>query len=266
MLLQFGGAVGTRAAAGPHAGAMANRMAAKLGLRAVPPWHTGRDRLGALMAASGLYTAVLGKAAGDIALLMQTEVAEVSIPGGGSSSMPHKRNPAGCAAVLAAATRMPGLIAAFLGGMVQEHERSLGAGHAEWPTVAAAVQATGAAVSALAAVVEDLTVNHDRMRANVAATNGAVFAERAVTLLRPVVGDEAATGLVASAVAQSRESGRSFADVLREMPDAHAALPARDLASLDDPGEWLGEAEALRKQLLEEGSGHQGAPTSGTTA
>ena len=53
--------------------------------------------------------------------------------------MPHKRNPAGCATVLAAATRLPGLVSAFLSGMVQEHERGLGGWHAESATIVAAV-------------------------------------------------------------------------------------------------------------------------------
>ena len=74
---------------------------------------------------------------------MQDEVGEVAERGGGSSTMPHKRNPAGCAVALAAATRLPGLVAAFLTGMVQEHERAVGGWHAEWPTIAAAVQTTG---------------------------------------------------------------------------------------------------------------------------
>ena len=122
---------------------MALELARELGL-ADPgaPWHAQRDRLAALMAACGVYTGALGKIARDVSLLMQDEVAEAAEPptGGGSSTMPHKRNPAGCAMALAAATRVPGLVAAFLSGMVQEHERGVGGWHAEAPTVAAVVQ------------------------------------------------------------------------------------------------------------------------------
>jgi 3-carboxy-cis,cis-muconate cycloisomerase len=50
---------------------------------------------------------------------------------GGSSTMPHKRNPVSSAVVLAAATRIPGLVASTLGAMVQEEERGLGGWHAE---------------------------------------------------------------------------------------------------------------------------------------
>ena len=125
-------------------------LARHLGLPEAVPWHAHRDRLAAFVCACGIYVATLGKVARDVSLLMQHEVAEVAEPGGGSSTMPHKRNPAASAIVLAAANRAPGLVAAFLAGMVQEHERSVGGWHAEWPTVAHIVQATGSALAALA--------------------------------------------------------------------------------------------------------------------
>ena len=115
MVLQFGGAAGTLAALGTDGVAVEQALARELDL-AVPdaPWHAHRDRLAALVAASGIYTMTLGKIARDISLLMQHEVGEAFEPGGGSSAMPHKRNPSGCAVVLAAATRMPGLVATML--------------------------------------------------------------------------------------------------------------------------------------------------------
>jgi len=188
----------------------------------------------------------------DIALLMQAEVGEVAEPGGGSSTMPHKRNPSGCALVIAAATRMPGLVAACLTGMLQEHERSVGGGQAEWPTIASAVQATGSAVSALATVVEGLTVDAVKMRSNLDATNGIVFAERAVVLLAPSLGRDIAQGLVTDAIRRSGESGQTFGDVLRAMPQVTAALPAEELRAIDRADHYLGDAETLRRQLLDE--------------
>ena len=188
-VLQFGGASGTLAALGDRGPAVSRALAAELGLRdPEAPWHTHRDRLAALVSACGVYAASLGKIARDIALLMQDEVGEVAEKGGGSSTMPHKQNPAGCAVVLAAATRMPALVAAFLTGMVQEHERAVGGWHAEWPTIAAAVQATGSAVRAMADAADELSVHPDRMRANLDRTNGAIFAERVMMLVTPGMG------------------------------------------------------------------------------
>ena len=108
-VLQFGGASGTLAALGDRGLVVADALARELGLPAPDaPWHAYRDRLAALVAACGIYTGVLGKMARDVSLLMQSEVGEAAEPGGGSSTMPHKQNPVGCAIALAAATRMPG--------------------------------------------------------------------------------------------------------------------------------------------------------------
>ncbi|HXH06426.1 MAG TPA: lyase family protein, partial [Vicinamibacterales bacterium] len=109
--LQLGGAAGTLGALGSDGPRLAAELARELGLRDPDAaWHAHRDRLAALVAACGVYTGTLAKIARDVALLMQPEVAEVSEPGGRSSAMPHKRNPAGCAAALAAAGRLPGLV------------------------------------------------------------------------------------------------------------------------------------------------------------
>jgi 3-carboxy-cis,cis-muconate cycloisomerase len=250
LTLQLGGASGTRAAFAGQGSSIAHAMAAQLGVAAAPPWHAARDRQGAFIASCGLYTAALAKAARDITLLMQAEVAEVSERGGGSSAMPHKRNPAGSVVVLAAAARLPGLVSSFMTAMVQEHERAAGGSQAEWPIVAAAVQGTGAAAHAMATVIERLSVDRERMRANLEATGGAVFSERVVMLLVPAVGREAAQELVARALDASWCSRRAFVDVVRSMPEIAGAIPPDTMATIDSPEHYLGEAEALRRELL----------------
>jgi 3-carboxy-cis,cis-muconate cycloisomerase len=250
LVIQFGGAAGTLAALGDHGPRVAAETARELDLRAVPPWHTDRDRLGALLTACGLYVAALGKTARDIALLMQMEVAEAAEPGGGSSTMPHKQNPSGCAVVLAAAARLPSLVAGYLTAMIQEHERGAGGIQAEWPIVSAAVQATGAAASSLAAAIEGLTVDAARMRRNLESTGGAIYAERALVLLAPSLGRDAAQRLIADALARSQESGQAFASILRSA--AAASVPAGTLDEIDRPERYLGAAEEIRRRLLSE--------------
>ena len=251
VILQFGGASGTLAALGDRGIDVATELGRELGL-AVPdaPWHAQRDRLAALMAACAVYVGALGKIATDISLLMQAEVAEAAEPGGGSSTMPQKQNPAGCATALAAATRVPGLLASFLSGMSQQHERGVGGGHAEGPTVSALIQATGAALAALQRVAETLRVNPARMSANIEATGGAVFAERAMMLLARSVGRETAHHLVRDAAAGAAAKGQGFADALAAMPQVREALTAAEIASLTDPDTYLGVAEQLRRRLL----------------
>ena len=252
-VLQFGGASGTLAALGDRGPDVSRALAADLGLRnPEAPWHTHRDRLGSLVSACGLYTATLGKIARDISLLMQDEVGEVAERGGGSSTMPHKRNPAACAVALAASVRLPGLVAAFLTGMVQEHERAVGGWHAEWPTIADAIQTTGSALAAMADAATGLSVDPDRMRINIEGTNGAIFAERAMMLMTGSVGRESARLLVTDALAQSRETGKTFRETLLAIPEAVRAIPADVLRMIDVPEDYLGAAETLRVQLLEQ--------------
>jgi 3-carboxy-cis,cis-muconate cycloisomerase len=250
-VLQFGGASGTLAALGSQGLTVASELARQLELPLPDaPWHAHRDRLGSLVAACGVYTGTLGKIARDVSLLMQYEVAEAAEPGGPSSTMPHKRNPAGCAIALAAATRVPGLVSAFLSGMPQEHERGVGGWQAEAATVAAVVQTTGAALAAIAGVVERLSVDPERMRENIAATHGLVFAERAMMLLAPALGREAAGRLIAAAVDAAARGGESFVAALTANAEVASALTADDLSSLGTPEAYLGVAEQFRRRLI----------------
>ena len=252
-VVQFGGASGTLAALGASGPDVARSLAAELELPLPEaPWHGHRDRLAALVAASGVYAGTLAKIARDVSLLMQHEVGEASEPGGGSSSMPHKRNPAGCATVLAAANRLPGLVSAFLSGMVQEHERGLGGWHAESATIVAAVTATGSAVLALADVVEGLTVDPERMKANIDATRGAVFSERAMTLLAPMVGRQRAARLISDALADAALGHATFPEALAANAEARTVVDAAVLSALATPEAYLGSAEYFRRRLIGE--------------
>ena len=174
--LQFGGASGTLAVLGNRGIAVSEALVEELNLKCPDaPWHAHRDRLAALMAALSIYTGSLGKMALDIALLMQHEVGEAAEPGGngrgGSSSMPHKRNPTACMLAIAAAKRAPGLLSTFLAGMLQEHERGVGGWQSEWTTVHDIVQAAGVALESMMEVAEGLTVDAARMRSNFETTS-----------------------------------------------------------------------------------------------
>jgi 3-carboxy-cis,cis-muconate cycloisomerase len=249
--LQFGGATGTLAALGDRGPEVADALARDLALpSADTPWHTARDRPVALVASCAIYAGVLGKIARDISLLMQFEVGEARETGGGSSAMPHKQNPSGCARALAAAARLPGLAATAIAGLVQEHERSVGAWQAEWPVMAEALQATGAALEAMRDVIAGLTIDPARMRANLDATRGSVFAERVMLAATPVLGHARSRALLEEVLAEAQADGRTLADVVQSQAELAQAVPADVLSTLDDPDAYLGAARTLRQRLL----------------
>ena len=251
VVLQFGGAAGTLAALEANGLQVAERLGRELGIRCpVAPWHAYHDNLAALVAACGIYAGSLGKAARDVSLLMQFEVGEAREKGGGSSAMPQKQNPSGCAVALAAAARLPGLTATAMSSLVQEHERSVGGWLVQWPTIADALQATGAAAAAMRGVMAGLIVDAARMRANIDATNGTIFAERVMMLAARSLGRDAAHRLVKEALAAGRGSGQSLSAIVRSTPQLASALSESDVAVLDDPRAYLGAAETLRQRLL----------------
>src|ERR1700730_14724827 len=182
LALQFGGAAGTLAALGSQGGVVAKHLSEQLKLPLPQiPWHSHRDRLCEIATTLGLLTGTLGKIARDISLHMQTEIDELREPAekgrGGSSTMPHKRTPVACAMILAAAIRVPGLVAIVLSAMVQEDERGLGGWHAEWETLPEIVCLTAGAMHHLADVVPRLEIDVKRMGENLELTKGLIFAE-----------------------------------------------------------------------------------------
>jgi 3-carboxy-cis,cis-muconate cycloisomerase len=256
VILQFGGATGTLAALGRQGIAVGRAIAHKLNLPYPDaPWHAHRDRLAALLCACAILAGTLGKIARDITLLMQAEVGEVSEArnqdgGGSSSTMPHKHNPAGCVATLAASLRTPALAATFLAGMVQEHERAAGAWQAEWPAVSQVVQATGLAVNSMASVAEELVVDEERMRANIDATGGAVFAERALMMLGQKLGRDIAHEILQKATLLSKEKKQPLRKTLLEMEEIKRGLDVEAFNDLEVPEQYLGVAEEFQDRLL----------------
>ena len=254
-VLQFGGAVSTLAPFGDRGLEVAKSLAADLEL-AVPdaPWHTQRDRLANLLCACAVLTGSIGKIARDLSLLMQAEVGEAAEPvapgRGGSSTMPHKRNPVGCAVCLAAANRVPGLLASYLSAMSQEHERGVGGIQSEWATIAAIIQATGLAAASIAEVAEGMTIDARRMRVNLDATEGAIFAEKASLQLAAKIGRDRAHQLLEEATSKAALEKRPLADVLAQIPEVTRHIDAAALEGIFDPGQYLGSAESFRKRLL----------------
>jgi len=253
--LQFGGAVGTLAALSGRGPEVAKALAEELRLTLpVAAWHSHRDRMAEAATFLGLVAGTLGKIARDISLYSQTEVAELFEPAGegrgGSSSMPHKRNPVTCAVVLEAAVRVPGLVSTMLSAVPQEYERGLGGWQAEWETLPQIVRLTGGALHHLAEMLPSLQIDKERMRQNLEMTHGLVFAEAVSMALADRMGKMPAHLLLESASRKVRAENRHLKDVLREEPGLHGHLTPADLESLFDARNYLGNAEQFVQQII----------------
>jgi 3-carboxy-cis,cis-muconate cycloisomerase len=250
LVLQFGGAVGTLAALGGRGTDVAKNLAEELAL-GLPeiPWHSHRDRVAEVATTLGLCVGTLGKIAKDISLHSQTEVAEVFEPAekgrGGSSTMPHKRNPVASAVVLSAAVRVPGLVSTMLTAMVQEQERGLGGWHAEWETLPEIVSLSAGALRQMAEAIPKLEIDAERMRENLEATRGLIFAEAVSMALAEKMGKAAAHEFVEVACQKARSENRHLRDVILSDGQAKGHLSVADVDRLFDPAKYLGMANVL---------------------
>lgn len=257
LVLQFGGASGTLAALGEQAMPIAEALAQALQLTLPEqPWHTQRDRLVEFGAALGLIAGSLGKLGRDISLLMQTEAAEVfepSAPGkGGSSTMPHKRNPVGAAVLIGAATRVPGLLSTLFSAMPQEHERSLGLWHAEWETLPEICCLVSGALQQALLITEGLEVDAERMAKNLDLTQGLVLAEAVSIVLAQRIGRDSAHHLLELCCKRAVAEQRHLREVLGDEPQVTTELSSAELDQLMNPAHYLGQAQTWVERALAE--------------
>jgi 3-carboxy-cis,cis-muconate cycloisomerase len=255
LALQFGGAVGTLSALGDRGLDVARALGDELDLPLAPlPWHTARVRPAQLACALGIALGAMAKVARDVVLLAQTEVAEAREGGepgrGGSSTMPHKRNPVGAITVLACAGQAPALVAAVLGAMAQEHERAAGGWQSESEPLRGLLRLAGSAAAALVEVLADLVVDGERMRADLDLTGAAVMAESVVTALSPALGRAAAQRVVKDAVGRAGEAGCSLDQALSASEEVMAALGAQGIREALDPEGYLGVSGTLIDRAL----------------
>ena len=255
LVLQFGGAVGTLAALGNKGPAVATALADELKLTSPNlPWHTHRDRFAEVATTMGLLVGSLGKIARDLSLMGQTEVGEVAEPAaagrGGSSTMPHKRNPVGSAVVLAASIRVPALVSVMLTSMVQEHERGLGGWHAEWETLPEICTLTAGALANLTTMLNGLEIDSAKMNANLEITHGLIMAEAVAVALAEKIGRMPAHKILEKASKRSAENSQPLQSVLMEDSEVRQHLSTDDIKRLLEPKNYTGSAEIMVNKVL----------------
>nr|WP_294551499.1 adenylosuccinate lyase family protein [uncultured Rhodopila sp.] len=259
----LGGPVGTLASLGSDGPRVLNGFAQELGLGITPLcWHTNRGRVAETGAWLVQLTGALSKIATDVVNLASTEVGEVAEPHlagrGGSSAMPHKRNPVGSTLILAAHAAAKGLGSTLFEAMAAAHERPAGLWHAEWTALPSLFGLVSGALREAKLLADGLVVFPDRMRANIDLTRGLLFADAAAARLGARLGREAAHRLVEQAAEEVRQTGAPLADVLartRAVRDAGVDLAdAFDLApAVAAAARWvdpaLQHAAAIRERL-----------------
>jgi 3-carboxy-cis,cis-muconate cycloisomerase len=183
--VQVGGAAGTLAAAvelagSPEAAAhLAATLAGRLGLAMAPPWHTTRSVLTRTGDALVRCCDAWGRIANDVTTGSRAEIGELAEgSAGGSSTMPHKRNP-----VLSVLLRRTALTAPQLGAILhaasaaQVDERADGGWHAEWAAVRTLARRTVVAASQAAELLAGLRVDTVKAAANLSVAQG-IYAEQ----------------------------------------------------------------------------------------
>ncbi|MFD5243561.1 adenylosuccinate lyase family protein [Amycolatopsis sp. NPDC058340] len=264
--VSLGGAAGTRAAYAEYARLadlpegypqrLQTAFAEETGLAETTlPWHTLRTPTADLAAALSFTAAALGKIAVDVQFLTRTEVGEVAEPAGegrgGSSAMPHKRNPVLATLIRSAALQVPVLATGVTQAMVSEDERSAGAWHAEWQLLRECLRLTGGAAHTAAELARGLVVEGERMRENLGLTHGQIVSERLSTVLAPLLGKTRAKEVLGHASKLALEENKSLGEVLSGLPEVTGVLPTESLAGLLDPANYTGSAGVLVDAALE---------------
>lgn len=254
-VLQLGGAVGTLSGMGKKGVQISKTMSELLHLHHPPkPWHTERDYLTRIATTFGILTGNIGKIAKDVSLLMQTEIAEVLEPSGkgkgGSSTMPHKRNPVGSIAILANATRVPALVSTMLQAMVQDHERATGLWHAEWETISQLVQLTAGCVHKAIELINGLEVRKAQMMQNLELTKGLIYAENVSLALAEKIGRREAHELIEQLSKESREKNIHLRDLLLKQDAILTHISATEIETLFDPARSVGVCQELINEVL----------------
>jgi 3-carboxy-cis,cis-muconate cycloisomerase len=241
---QLGGAAGTLASLGAAASAVRSAFARALGLaEAEIAWHAARDRFRDLAHALDEVAAAAERIASEVVRLQATEIAEIREPASdahvGSSTMPHKRNPMVSEYVVASARLLRASTAALRSHPGHAHERDMAAWAVEWIALPQALILAGGMTAKLAEILERLTVDPERMLANLGLTRGQIMAEAAMIALGRTVGHARAHEVVAAAAGRASAEARDLASVLADDPEVAAHLSADEIGEVLAPWAYV---------------------------
>ena len=249
------GAVGTMASFGDKGIEMQERALAKLGL-SVPAicWHSSRDRIVEIANLLTQVAGTFGKLAREIYSMQQVEFGEAFEPHHhgtvGSSTMPHKRNPAISELVIALSRLIRAQQVAITDAVFQEQERYSAMLRIELAAVPEIMIYTGALLAKMRMVLSALHVDRERMRRNLDLLGGLLMSERVMLALGESVGKQTAHDIIHEIAMQAFESGTSFRDALLGEMRVTMHLDIARLNSLLEPASYTGLAERIVDQVV----------------
>jgi len=249
------GAVGTQASYGPKARELERRLMKRLGLGVADiNWQPARDRFAEYVCVLGLIGATLGKIANQIYVLEHNEIDELLEPFSegkvGSSTMPHKRNPSTCEAVMGVSRAIKYNVALMMESMVIDHERDGAAWRAEWRALPEACLMAGGMLATMKYVLAGLVVNVDKMRSNLDLLGGFLLSERVMFVLSGKVGKQTAHELVYEISMHGLEHGISFDKALLADKRVRDAISEQELRAALDPTTYVGRAPEIVDEVL----------------
>jgi adenylosuccinate lyase len=250
---KLSGAVGTHATVEPRVEEFA---LTKLGLKVAPVTTQviARDRHAAYLATLAVLAGSLEKFATDIRHLQRTEVAEVREPFGkeqkGSSAMPHKRNPILSERICGLARVVRGYALTSLEDQALWHERDISHSSAERIIFPDACTLLDYMLRLSADVIEGLTIDRERMLANLYRSGGVVFSQRVLlALVQKGMSRQDAYRLVQGAALSALDAGQDFRSVVGQAPEVRERLTADELAELFDPAFYLRHLDVTFERL-----------------
>ncbi len=242
---EFAGASGTLASVSEHGIEINARLMAELGLN-VPEiaWHTSRDNFAEFAGVLAMICATLGKIAHEVIDLQKLEFGEVEEPFEmgkiGSSTMPQKRNPMICEAILALARLTRTQATTAIDAMMHEHERDWSSFQMEWEYIPELCVMVHGALQMTRRVLSDLIVYPDNMTRNLSVTHGSLLAERVMLKLGEAIGRQHAHDIIYEAAMESFEQHVDFGVILKRNPTVTEHLPADTIDALLDPTQYTG--------------------------
>lgn len=252
---QFSGAAGTLATLPDLGLQIQKELMRELDL-AVPTiaWHTSRDSLTEWCLLLGMIGGTCGKIANEIIALQKTEVDEVAEPHNygkvGSSTMPHKRNPMLCEAIVGLSQIIRGDANTALMGMIHEHERDMGPWQAEWEFIPEISILTAGCLELTARVLEGLEVRREAMLRNVGLSNGMLCSEAVMIDLGRDMGRQRAHDLVYTAAMRAHDAGLTLRETLLQSEEVRRLRTPEQIDALLDPASYLGYAATFVDQVV----------------